>query len=175
MVGIVRNCRTDCGSNGRILQHYCVQPGRGFRGKPEAGWNNGVIIEPNKTEKNGVMSKVRIFAGEDFAFRGQLEFCEDDTARSLDEFDVLMEFATTPLGRRIRCSTNSRAGLSVMRGEDNSFAVNVPGELSAGLAPGELSLSIVLTHKTSGVRTIEEFGTIAIVEPKIRCEYENNR
>ena len=62
-----------------------------------------------------------------------------------------------------------------MRGEDNSFAVNVPGELSAGLAPGELSLSIVLTHKTSGVRTIEEFGTIAIVEPKIRCEYENNR
>jgi hypothetical protein len=113
------------------------------------------------------MENFKVFIGEDFALWGEVEFGEDDSSQTLDDFEIAAEMSTTALGNKILCSTMPGKGLEVVRREGNGFAVNVPHGVSRAMSAGDVVLSIALVHKASGVRSIAEQRTITLVESKL--------
>lgn len=116
------------------------------------------------------MENFKVFIGEDFALCGEAVFSEDDSSRTLDDFDIVAEISTTALGNKVMCSTLPGRGLSIERKGSDAFIINVPHDVSSTFSAGTATLSLALIHKTSGVRTIAEQKTVTLVEPKISVQ-----
>lgn len=113
------------------------------------------------------MEDFKLYIGEDFALAGEVIFEDGDTASSLSEFEIDLELSTTPLGRSILASTKAGAEVRIGRRDGNFFVLNVPAALTSALSPGTITLGMSLTHKTTGLRSINESKAFPLLESRI--------
>ena len=120
------------------------------------------------------MNECKVFVGEDFALVGQLLPSSADESITLDDFHVRVELSTTALGRRIvGTSGEDAADLTIYKRDSNCFYLNVSHDLTSQLTPGELIVCLILTHKTTGIRMINEQRVVRVVDSRINQNYEH--
>ncbi len=114
------------------------------------------------------MNGNKIFVGEDFALIGRLVPEATDEAISIDDYELRIELSTTALGQRIVCASNDEsADVPVFKRGADGFVLNVGHEWTARLTPGELIVSLMLIHKETKVRMINEQKLIRVMEARI--------
>lgn len=84
----------------------------------------------------------------------------------LSEYDIVVQISTTPFGAVIVASTTNN-GIDIQRRDNSCIGVNFTKEVTKNLAEGKIIVSIMLTHKTTGVQIIAEKRTIQLIKSRI--------
>lgn len=109
-----------------------------------------------------------LYKGDDVGIAGRVDFSEEDTSQSLDDFDIVLMLSTAVQGRKILTYTEADKGdVQIERKEGNQFAINISHTLTAQLSQGELVVSVALINKASGIVSQAQQKTILVSETRL--------
>lgn len=114
------------------------------------------------------MTKLTVYAGEDFNLT--INALQEDgvTADDLSGYDILVQLSVEYFGTHIIASTQDNSEhITITRESDSELNIYVGHELTENLPEGDLTLSIMLIDKVSNARIISEVKTINIKQSKL--------
>lgn len=116
--------------------------------------------------KNSDMTTETICQGEDFSLLLHALSDDSDTSEDVSEYDFEMLLYTSAMGCRVLASTKEGGELPIVRRDNSTLFVNIPGEVTASFLAGPLKLEVMKVDQ-QGTREIAQKIILQVLESKL--------
>lgn len=100
-----------------------------------------------------------IYQGEDAVIAGEVIFEQGEEGHTLSDYDMVFLISTTHNGKALDAYSTEGRGSTGIKIAGNQFEIELPNSLTAAMTPGPIIVTIALTHKQTGKRSIAEHIT----------------